>query len=573
MNIFGPHAVDGYKLGHGQQDAEGLTLKYSNMTPRSNRLFKSVAGYDGKMVVFGIQGAWSEIVEIWNNSFFSQPKAKVMARYARRINGYLGPDVITYDAMAELHDLGYLPLSLKTLPEGSRVSMKVPIFTLKNTDPRFGWCVNYFETILSNMTWQSCVNATAAHEYKRLLTEYAIKTGSPLEGVQFQAHDFSARGMAGMEAATRSGAAHLTSFVGTDTVTAIDYLEDYYEADSDKEMIGVSVPATEHAVSSINILVRQRALRKTMDPSFTDEEIRLEAEMAFLKDLITKNHPGGIVSYVADTYDYWAVLTGVLPSLKEVIMARDGKLVIRPDSGDPVKIVCGMTPVFGEDGKAIDFADEDAAYDWLNIDDRIRDMKDCDCIKVGGTFYAFEANVYDDYTEGCGIDFDVVYPYEVVAGSIRTLWKTFGGTITETGHKLLDSHIGLIYGDSITLARAEAILSRLEAAGFASGNVVFGVGSFTYQYNTRDTFGTAMKATGAIVKDEFIEVYKDPKTSDGTKKSAKGWLRVEKDVKGDYILVDQVTAKGEEEGYLTETWRDGMFVSRTKLSEVRARLA
>lgn len=574
MNIFGPHAVDGYKLGHGQQDAEDLTLKYSNMTPRSNRLFNSVAGYDGKMVVFGIQGAWSEIVEMWNNSFFSQPKAKVMARYKRRIDGYLGPDVISYEAMAALHDLGYLPLSLKTLPEGSRVKMKVPIFTLKNTHPAFGWCVNYFETILSNMTWQSCVNATVAHEYKRLLTEYAVKTGSPVEGVQFQAHDFSARGMAGMEAATRSGAAHLTSFVGTDTVTAIDYLEDYYEADSDKEMIGVSVPATEHAVSSINILVRQRALRKTMDPSFTDEEVRLEAEMAFLKDLITKNHPAGFVSYVADTYDYWSVLTGVLPALKETIMARDGKLVIRPDSGDPVKIVCGMLPVAGDDGKAIDFEDEDVAYEYVEKYAYALKRRNPDCIKIGGVFYELELHFDSEgYHTGSSIDLDVVYPYEVVAGSIRTLWKTFGGTITETGHKLLDSHIGLIYGDSITLARAETILRRLEESGFASGNVVFGVGSYTYQYNTRDTFGTAMKATAAIVKEEFIEVYKDPKTSDGTKKSAKGWLRVEKDVKGDYILVDQVTAAGEEEGYLTETWRDGMFVSRTTLSEVRARLA
>lgn len=515
VKLFAPNVVDGYKLGHGEQDPQGLTMKYSNLTPRNNKLFKGATGYDGKMVVFGTQGGWREIVELWDESFFSLPKDKAIKRYKRRVDNYLGPDVIPVKKMAALHDLGYLPLSVRGLTEGFRVPMKTPVITVVNTHPDFGWLVNYLETVLSSMLWKSSTNATIAHEYHRLLTEYALRTGSDPAGVMFQGHDFSARGMSGPEDAARVGSAHMAvGFVGTDTVSAIDYLEDYYYADSDHEMVGVSVPATEHAVSSSNILVRQRKYIENLTQHGIDLDsldTRLEAEVDFMHDLITINHKAGIVSYVADTYDYWAVLTVILPRLRAVIMRRDGKLVIRPDSGDPVKIICG---------------DPDAETEWER------------------------------------------------KGSIEVLWDLFGGTETATGHKLLDPHIGLIYGDSITIQRAEAILAGLDAKGFASGNVVFGIGSYTYQMNTRDTFGMAVKATAVEVNGDFIEVYKDPKTGDGSKKSAKGLLRVtwEND---EFVLHDQQTLDqvNGADNQLVEIWRDGEWKAETSLQQVRDWLA
>lgn len=540
MNLFGPHSTDGYKLGHGLQDPQGITLKYSNLTPRSDRLFKAIAGFDHKVVVFGVQGGWQEIVEIWDESFFSQPKKKAIARYKRRVDGYLGPDVIPVDKMEALHDLGYLPLSLRSIDEGARIGMKVPVLTLESTHPDFWWLTNYLETIVSNMMWKSMTNATIAYEYKRILTGAAVRTGSPLELVQFQAHDFSARGMSGPEDATRCGGAHLAAgHSGTDTVSAIDYLEDYYGANSDVELIGVSVPATEHAVSSSNILMRQRDILTDVELDETPESARQLAEMSFLYSYITDIHPTGIVSYVADTYDYWYVLTEILPhySIKKRILERDGKLVIRPDSGDPVKIICGLT---------------EAQY---------RRTKD-------GVAYPLEA--WDGAAFKGGYD---PIPEHVIKGSIEVLWEIFGGTVTETGHKLLDSHIGLIYGDSITMQRADEILNRLAEKGFASANVVFGVGSYTYQCNTRDTFGTAMKATYVEISGEGIEIYKDPATGDKLKKSAMGLLRVVKE-NGEYVLHDRQT---KEQAYgpdneLKERWRDGKWISRTTLEEVRSRL-
>jgi Nicotinic acid phosphoribosyltransferase len=395
--------------------------------------------------------------------------------------------------------------------------------------------------------------------------------------------------MSGIEDAARSGVGHLTQFVGTDTLPAIRHAKRYYDATG---LIGISVPATEHAVTSNNIISIENELiagtyeyaceeqiQIMVNMATAGEETRLIAEVMFVYDLITRIVPNGIVSNVSDTYDFWAMMTRGYPYLKDVIMRRDplglqpGKVVVRPDSGDPVLVICGMKPVSGSDGKAIDFESEEAAYDFVERDggNRFSEYKQNDCIKIAGVFYDFSAS--DD---GAGIDTDVVYPYEVVAGAIRTLYKTFGGTITETGHKLLDSHIGLIYGDSITTKRALEILMRLEEQGYAAANVVFGVGSYTYQCVTRDVFGFAVKATNSIINGDEVAIFKDPKT-DSKKKSAKGRLYVGEfefdDGTRRFELSDNVTQEVEErpENKLELIYRDGKFLKRVTLDEIRQR--
>jgi nicotinamide phosphoribosyltransferase len=165
-------------------------------------------------------------------------------------------------------------------------------------------------------------------------------------------------------------------------------------------------------------------------------------------------------------------------------------------------------------------------------------------------------------------------------GVIELLWDVFGGTVNGQGYKVLDSHIGAIYGDSITIDRANEICKRLEAKGFASTNVVLGIGSFTYQYNTRDTFGFAMKATYVEVKHstesgspafavEGREIFKDPITDDGTKKSATGLLSVIYDDNNEYKLIDKVDWATTNEGALQTIYKNGQHLNQTSLEEIR----
>lgn len=478
---------DGYKVGHKFQYPEGTTLVYSNLTARKSR----VEGNDA-IVFFGLQYfIKAYLMEQFDEHFFNQPKETVLKSYKRRIENYLGKDAITYEHIADLHDLGYLPLEIKAITEGSLVPMKVPVLTIRNTKPEFFWLTNMLETVLSAVLWKPITSATTAFQYLKTFTKYAHETvGSDAPFIAWQGHDFSFRGMSGIEDATMSAAGHLLSFAGTDTIPAIDFLEQYYNADSDVELVGGGVNASEHSVMCMGM---------------QDDEI------GTFTRLMTDVYPEGIVSIVADTWDFWQVITEFMPKLKGKITKRNGKVVIRPDSGDPVKIIIG---------------DPEAVVDSPEY-----------------------------------------------KGAIECLWETFGGTITPQGYKLLDPHIGLIYGDSITTARQLAILEGLKRKGFASYNVVLGIGSYTYEYVTRDTYGFAMKATYGEVNSIGRAIFKDPKTDDGTKKSAKGLMAVHRNpVTNALELKDECTWAEEAEGELKTVFKDGKLLVDLSLSAIRANL-
>jgi nicotinamide phosphoribosyltransferase len=489
LNIIPVLFKDFYKTSHPQQYPKGTSVIYSNFTPRCSR----INGIES-IVVFGIQYFVKEyLIRQFNENFFGVPKEIVINNYKRRMVNSLGStaDLLFIES---LHDLGYLPIEIKAITEGSRCPMRVPCLTIKNTHPDFFWLTNMLETLMSQILWGMMNSATIAAEYKLILKQYSEKTSDIPEFVQWQGHDFSERGMFGLEASLISGAAHLLSFTGTDTIAAIDFLEKFYGADSDKELIGGSIPATEHSVMCFG---------------------NYEDEYETYKRLLTDVYPSGFFSVVSDTWDYWKVLTETLPRLKKEIMSREGRMVVRPDSGDPVDIICGF-----------DHVERYKKY------------------SPHGDFRA--------------------------KGSIQILWETFGGTINSKGYKQLDPHIGLIYGDSITVDRCKEICKRLERNGFASTNVVLGIGSYTYQYNTRDTFGFAVKSTYGVVNGIPVNIFKKPKTDNGIKNSAKGLLYVNSDM----LLEQEVTPEREadESNELKVVFRNGKIVSETTLSEIRRRL-
>lgn len=479
-------AIDFYKADHRRQYPEGTELVYSNFTARSAKhaIVNSLVGpdYDHKVVFFGLQGfCWWFLQEMWQSEFFRLPQWRVVGAYQRRMDTSLGKGAIPVEHIQALHKLGYLPISIKALPEGTRVPIGVPMFTVENTIPEFYWLTNYLETVISNSVWKSCTTATLAYEFRKLFLRYAKETGASLEFVDIQGHDFSCRGMSGIHDAATAGAGHLLSFVGTDTVSAIDYAERYYFG----PVTGISVPATEHSVMSMG---------------------GKEDEIASFRRLIGDIYPSGFVSIVSDTWDFYNVVGNYARTLRAEILARNGRVVFRPDSGDPVKIICG-------DPEAKD-------------------------------------------------------PLER-KGAVEVLWEIFGGTSNPQGYRTLNPHVGLIYGDSITYSRANAILSGLKSKGFASDNVVFGIGSFTYQHVTRDTFGFAIKSTFGKVKGESRELFKDPKTDDGTKRSLRGLVKVVEQ-EGELVVLDrQPNTLGT---FLNPIFKNGLVIGSESFEVIKRRL-
>lgn len=535
--------ADAYKAGHIYQYPSATQYLMLNLTPRGDKWFNTPLETDG-VVAFGIQRFVKDyLVDHWNATFFERDKKEAVDEILEIMNGVLGADAIKRHHWEELHDLGYLPVAVYSVEEGTIVPMRVPMIIFKNTVEGFHWVAGYLEDAFSAEIWKACTIATIALHYKRICKSWADKTCDNDFHLPWQCHDFAMRGMSGFTDDAFNAVGHLTSFKGTDSFPAVYTAKRAYGQFMTVSDIGNSVPATEHSVMCANISWNMKDLTEDdihsqyimQSDSLLDAK-RWRGEVQTFKHLLVDVYPTGIASVVSDTYNFWRTVTEILPELREVILNRDGKLVIRPDSGDPVHIVTGYKSIHLECVKkaycehlsklgesdtmlnaVLNMELEDIGYGiagWLLSEgyEMVVDREDfvvADTVMLENAYMVGSANV-------------VTRPVAEIDGAIKTLYNIFGGTVNSKGYKVLDEHIGLIYGDSITLERAEEILSRLAEKGFASSNVVFGVGSYTYQYLTRDTFAFAVKATLTQMDGEEIMLAKDPKTDSGLKKSAFG---------------------------------------------------
>ena len=494
--------TDHYKFIHHMMFPKETTWLYHTWTPRMSR----INGCE-HAVFFGLQGVLAKLRFDFQKGFFDRSEEEVIAEIREQIEwtyAKTNPEMaenFDYQSFRELHRVGYLPILIKALPEGAFVPIQVPMFTVENTLAEFYWLPGYLEVILSSSLWQGMVDATIADIYKRIFNRYAEMTSDTPEATFAQGGDFSMRGLTGPDSAQRVGAAHLTSFGVTSTVSARPYVMAYYGAGPDVNSYG---PSSEHAVMC----------------SYGMNEV--ETYLALIHPEYGRFKSGNI-TIVSDTYDFWGVIDKVLPSIKDVILSRDGKVSIRPDSGDPVKILCG---------------------DAESSEPSVR------------------------------------------KGLVERLWEIFGGEVNSKGYKVLDCHIGGTYGDSITPPRAEVTCQQLATKGFASTNVVFGIGSYTYQYNTRDTQCYGYKATAAIIDGEFRKIFKDPKTDrdkeNSFKKSQKGLVAVVRDESGEWVLIDDLDFEQIRQydvypyrNRLLPVFKNGYFVSATlnNFDVVRRRVA
>ena len=436
--MFRPNPLgltDGYKIGHQAMLAPGTEYLYGTWIPRS--LKHAPEGVE-KILSAEQQLAWMWLHDEFEEGFFKQP-IEVAKKFGRDMSKYLN---LPFNGkhFEDLHELGYLPIKVKALPEGIETNPNIPHQTFINTVPGFAWLTLYLETPVSGLSWKGSTNATIAMQYRRNATKWVMKTDSDNAWfIDYACHDFAARGLDPFTTIA-SGLAHAMSFIGSDTLIVIDAARYFYGIPEDEVCIA-SVNASEHSVTCTGIFYYRNMLESGLGQHLIDEyysynipattstkeepDFMAIAEWANLREWL-KIFPTGILSVVSDTFDLFRVITEILPRLKDQIMARDGKLVIRPDSGDPVDITCGL------------------------------DLKHFD--RIGR---------------------EPQFPAE--KGVIELLWDIFGGTISKEGYKVLDSHIGAIYGDSITLKRQVQIYERLAAKGFAATNIVLGVGSYTYQ--------------------------------------------------------------------------------------------
>jgi nicotinamide phosphoribosyltransferase len=462
--------TDVYKLGHLRMYKPGTTKIYSYLCARSTKK-------EQQALFFGLQ-PYLKLLE----RGVSKADAEEFFGYFTEILGSKPPEDIVNKINA-LVALGYIPLEIKAVPEGTVLDNKNVLATVTNTHPDFYWVVGFFESLLLKV-WNTTSVATLSHKFKRLATQFTKETSDSDFLLPFLIHDFGYRGVSSEATAELSGAAHLVNFAGTDTVCAVKFVKENYGATG---LVGASVPASEHSIHC----------------SFGPTE---EDELEYINNMMDLN-PTGLVSVVSDAYDYWRMLTKTLPKVKDKINARDGKYVVRPDSGDPLEILCGNpnAPVGSPEHK--------------------------------GTFVLLE--------------------------------ELFGATVNSKGYKELNPKIGVIYGDGMYFARYEMILNKMKEMGYANTNLVVGIGGLLLQQHNRDDLGFAFKATYAEINGKATELYKDPITDPG-KKSHMGLMTLVKE-NGKYVTKDHATKEEERTGELKLVFMNGKLVNEQNFQEIRER--
>lgn len=463
--------TDVYKLFHMRGYKPGTTKVYSYLCARSTKK-------EQKALFFGLQ-PYLKLLE----KGVTQEDADEFFQYFSDILGS-APSEDVVNKINGLVTLGYIPLEIKAIPEGTYLENRNVLATVTNTHPDYFWLVGFFESLLLKV-WNTTSVATLSHKFKRLATEFTKETSDSDFLLPFLIHDFGYRGVSSEGTAELSGAGHLVNFCGTDTITAVKFVKENYAGEG---LIGASVPASEHSIHC----------------SFGPTE---QDELDYVNNMMDLN-PTGIVSVVSDAYDYWRMLTKTLPAVKDRILARDGKYVVRPDSGDPMKILCG---------------DSEA--------------------QIGTAEYK---------------------------GTFVLLEETFGSTINSKGYKELNSKIGVIYGDGMYFDRYKAILIRMKEMGYANTNLVVGIGGLLLQQHNRDDLGFAFKATYAEIDGKPVELYKDPITDPG-KKSHMGLMFLTKDENGVYNTTDRATLEQEKTGLLEQVFYNGKVTKFQTLGEIRER--
>ena len=360
MNFFLNPALacDYYKIGHLFMQPPKMKMVYSTWTARSYRHHPDCP----KTVVFGYQYTLAKLVQFFSDNFFSVDLEELKYWFNEAISCSFNPRYADFSKFEALWHHGHLPISVYGVPEGTLLPAGIPDHVIFNTNERFAWLPQFLEDLWSSMNWLPSTSATTAYYRKKLIQPYAEKTSDVFNLASHMCGDFSLRGHTSLEAGLISGAGHLLSFDRTATIGSNVLLSWYYDAPLTVKRVsalgaeggppGMGAPSLEHSVVEQGIAwfkhrlaagdlpeyMRPYVTKVIMDGTW---ELNLIAEMCFILYLIKEVQPTGLMTYVSDTYDYWGVVTKILPVIKDAILERYGCFSVRPDSGDPVQIICG----------------------------------------------------------------------------------------------------------------------------------------------------------------------------------------------------------------------------------------
>jgi len=301
--------TDSYKVSMFKQYPAGTTGVYSYIESRGGR-------YD-QTVFFGLQAFIKEYLLEPITQQDIDVADEILTAHGEPFNR------AGWQYILDKH-MGYLPVVIRAVPEGTVVPVKQVLATIENTDPECFWLTTWLETAVLRAIWYPTTVATQSYTIKKVILDYLEKTGDP-SLIDFKLHDFGARGVSSLESAGLGGAAHMVNFMGSDTVSGVLYAREFYNAG----VAAFSIPAAEHS---------------TITSWGRDNEVKAYANM-----LAQFAKPGSIVAVVSDSYDVFNAASKLWgEELRQQVIDSGATVVIRPDSGDPVEVNRKLIEILGE---------------------------------------------------------------------------------------------------------------------------------------------------------------------------------------------------------------------------------
>ena len=488
--------IDFYKAVHAEMLPKGITKSVSYFTPRMSRV-----NMWNEVVMFGLQGfIKTYLIDYFNAEFFNKPFEDVIESYKRIMDHCLGEYTYEIRKIADLHLLGYLPIEIVALPEGARVPMHVPMFGITNTHPDFAWLPQALESLISAEMWHPMIAATVGATYRDIVNYYYGVTCDDDVPRAKALGSFDFRGEECLQSAVKAGAGWCLSFLNTATVPTIPYLEQMYNCDCTKEPVAFGSPSTEHSVMCSNYAV--------------DGD-----EVTLLRRLLTEIYPNTSFSAVLDSYDYWNVIDNILPQLHDEIMAHNGCMLMRGDSGDCVEVV--TQTVF-----------------------KLWDQ-------FGGTINSKGYKVLDPHVKA-------IYGDSITMQRCEKVYEI----LKQNGFAACNVALGVGSFSFQCIEEEEWMPDENTHEELVSVLKPF----------TRDTFSSCIKATYCEINGKPVPIFKNPKDG-GFKKSQKGCCVV-LNVDGKYEFADghSWNLAQSDRNELKPVFRDGKMLKEWTLAEIRDRL-
>lgn len=436
-------ATDSYKVSHYRQYPAGTTRVFS--------FFESRGGRYPETVFFGLQ-------YLIKKHLLGVVVTEEKIEEAKEIfAAHFGSDKMFNEAgwrhILTVHN-GRLPIEIRAVKEGSRIPTSNVLVTVVNTDPEVPWLTNYIETLLVQL-WYPTTVATQSYFMKQTILRYLEETGTP-ELVDFKLHDFGFRGSTTVESAGIGGAAHLVNFKGTDTVEALLVAKNFYS----EKMAGFSIPAAEHS---------------TITSWGRDGEVEAYRNML-------RKYPDGLVAVVSDSYDIFFACENIWGGiLRDEVLARNGTLVIRPDSGDPVTVILRVFEILG---RKFGFEVNSKGYKVLNPKVRVIQGDGIDYLSIGDILEAMKRAGWsaDNIAFGSGggllqkIDRDTQkIAFKCCAVEVSGEWvDVMKDPITDPGKRSKAGRLALVHrnGKYETVREEEVFGDDLLVTVFKNGNLL-----------------------------------------------------------------------------------------------------